>query len=434
MLATADVSVENSPRITIPFRFILTAPLFGMLFSIIFLLYGPGLIGSRWDPALIGTLHLINIGVLMMIVTGVLFQVLPVVGGVQFPWKSIISRLIYLSLVAGGAIYFIGFFLLERQLLLLAGVVLSVGLLPYLSLLVVGIFRLHHPAEPIRLLRYSVLFLLLVMGLGISLLMGWGSSAVQLHREWTDIHAVWGLGGWFTLLLMGLSFQMIPMFQVTPDFPPWLRRWGVPVTALLLLSWGVLSIMQLGQGLSALLLAAAAGVMVLYGMIALWVLHNRKRKVFDATVRFWQLAFLGMASGSLLLIFFLLSGQVIPGWLAILWIFGFLLPMLSGTLLKIAPFLVFLHLQQKVIKDPEQMANLVNIPNLFQILPTRRARTLLLLFLLSMVSWGGALLSPLLAHLTGLLLLLYFSWMGWIVFSCYRTYLMKLSEFGIENT
>ncbi len=434
MITTADVSVENSPRLIIPFRFILTAPLFGILFSIIYLLSGPELIGNRWNPALIGTLHLINIGVLMMIVTGVLFQVLPVVGGVQFPWKNVISRLIYLSLAVGGVLYFIGFFVLERQLLLLAGVVLSIGLLPYLSLLVIGIFSVRQPPEPIRLLRYSVLFLLLVMGMGISLLMGWGSSAVQLHREWTDIHAIWGLGGWFTLLLMGLSFQMIPMFQVTPEFPLWLRRWGVPLTALLLLSWGAGSILQLNRGLTTSLLVAAAGMMMLYGVTALWVLHSRKRKIFDATVRFWQLAFLGMVTGMLLLIVFLLAGEVLPGWLAILWIFGFLLPMLSGTLLKIAPFLVFLHLQQKVIRDPQQMANLVNIPNLFQILPTRRARTLLTLFLLSLASWGGVLLYSPLAHLTALLLLLFFSWMAWILFSCYRTYLLKLGEFGIENT
>ena len=82
---TAHLSVESAPPIQIPFRFFLTAPLFGVLFALLLSWSGADLVESRWSPQLIGALHLLNIGVLMMMVSGVLFQMLPVVGGIQFP-------------------------------------------------------------------------------------------------------------------------------------------------------------------------------------------------------------------------------------------------------------------------------------------------------------------------------------------------------------
>ncbi len=441
MISTAHISVENAPPIQEPFRFILTAPLFGALFSLVFLFYGPELISNRWNPELIGTLHLINIGVLMMITTGVLFQTLPVIGGIQFPMQRVASWLIYLALTAGGVLYFVGFLLLEPKLLMSAGVVLAAGIIPYLLLFAVGIFGIRRPPEIIYLIRYSLLFLLLLTGLGVTLLFGWGGAEFGVQRQWTDVHAVWGLGGWFTTLLMGTSFQMIPMFQVTPDFPQWIRKWAVPLVALSLLLWGGGVIFQLGQSWTTPLLVVAAVVMSIYAIITLTILSRRKRKLFDATVYLWRLAMTSLAAGSLSLIFSLLFMDTILGWLAILWIFGFLLPMISGTLMKIAPFLVFLHLQQRVIKAPNlggdgssPLDNLANIPNIFQIVPTKWSKVLLIFFLFSMVAWGATALLPSLVYLVGASLLLYFLWMTRIVFSCYRLYWIKLAEFGLENT
>lgn len=432
MINTANISVENAPPIHIPFRFILTAPLFGLFFSLLLLFSGPELISNRWNPEMIGALHLVNIGLLMMIVIGVLFQILPVIGGVLFPWQGIMARLIHLSLTVGVLLYFVGFFFSETRLLFFSSIALTIGLLPYILLLLHALFGGDKPAETIYLFRYPTLFLLLLTGSGVVLLTAPGiGRGVQFPL--TDIHAVWALGGWFTLTLMGVSFQMIPMFQVTPDFPDWIKRMVIPFIATMLLLWGggkMSGISVAGMNLDYLLVLAAVA-MAVYGLSGVLLIARRKRKVFDVTVYFWQFSLLSLIAGSSILIFSLLFSGQLPGWLALFWIFSVLLPMMSGMLMKIAPFLVFLHLQQKVIKDPQQMKNLANIPNIFQILPTQRSRIMLIIFSLSMIAWGGALLFPAATHILGLILTIFFGWMFWIISSCYKTYWTKLIEFNL---
>lgn len=421
MINTAHLSVESAPPIQIPYRFLLTAPLFGVLFSLLLLFEGGEMVASRWSPQLIGSLHLLNIGVLMMVVSGVLFQMLPVVGGVQFPGIRPLSTLLHLSLSLGALLLFAGMQLSQPLLLSLSLWVLVLGLLPYLLLLLWILFLSSSPPEWVRLLRYVAPFLLLLAGLGVMLLMGWSDHSVSLKRGWTDIHAVWGLGGWFTLLLMATSFQLIPMFQVTPEFPYWFKRWLVPLIALSLLLWGGGKMVGLGIATDLLLMVSAIGV-ALYGVVTLYLLKQRKRKIFDATVLFWQVALLSLTVGAGVLLSSQLLQQPIPSLLALVWIFAVLLPMLAGMILKIAPFLVFLHLQQQMIRNPEQMGNLATLPNLFQILPTRWSRALLVIYLVTLCTGLLSIYTPALLQLTGVGLLLFFSWLGWIVYHCYRVY------------
>lgn len=432
MINSANLTVENAPPLEIPFRFFLTAPLFGILFALMLFLGGADWVESRWHPQLIGSLHLINIGVLMMVVTGVLFQILPVVGGVQFPFAGGISWWIHLALTAGAILYFLGFLWVDPLLIIAASVVIAVGLIPYLLLFLNILWRRSCPSEMICLLRYPALFLLLLSGLGVLLLMGWGGMEGGVRREWTDLHAIWGMGGWFTLLLMGMSFQMIPMFHVTPEFPLWLRRWSVMVAAVALLLWGAGEIVEWQRWSDPLLLLAALTFSV-HAIFALRVLLQRKRKVFDVTVTFWMIGLSALLMGSLLLLLSRLFWGVTPPLLGVLWIFGFLLPMLSGALVKIAPFLVFLHLQQRVIGDPDQLHNLTKIPNLFQILPTQQAKILLLLYGLMALTGVGSLLFPVLLSFAALLMAGYFSWLLWLMVRCYRTYRSTLKAFGMEG-
>jgi hypothetical protein len=67
--------------------------------------------------------------------------------------------------------------------------------------------------------------LLVTVSLGLllagSLSWGWHFPVVAL----TDLHAVWGLAGWTALLLVaGVAYQVVPMFQMTPPYPSLARR------------------------------------------------------------------------------------------------------------------------------------------------------------------------------------------------------------------
>jgi hypothetical protein len=56
--------------------------------------------------------------------------------------------------------------------------------------------------------------------------------------ELTNIHLAWGLGGWALMLLAGVSYHVVPMFQLTRPYPLWFTRgFGPCCCCCWLLAW-----------------------------------------------------------------------------------------------------------------------------------------------------------------------------------------------------
>ena len=417
---TAHLSIDYTPPIEVPYRFFLTAPVFGGLFSLLLMFAGETLLESRWSLTMIGALHLLTIGVLLMVVIGVLFQLLPVVGGVQIPWQRKLSIGVHSSMSAALVLFAIGSLFSVTALFIPATILFVVALTPYLGALLV-LYRKVNSSEFVTQLRFIYPFLVLFLLLGLQLLAGWGGLLSRVTREWTHIHLLWGLGGWFTLLLMAASFQMIPMFLVTDEFPRWLRKWLIPTVAVALYGWGIGEMVGVGL-LSNLLMSVVASGLMLFGVVALKLIIYRKRRMVDSTIHFWVIALGAMVvSGTVLLVSQWLLTDI-PAWLGLFHILIVLLPMLAGSLLKITPFLVFLHLQQRAIQKAAEGGRLSPPMSLFQILPASSGRRLLYLYLSSLFLLIIAIFYLPAVHLAGFALLLFFSWFGWIVHSCYHVY------------
>ena len=217
------LSLDRIPPIDIPFRFFLTAPWFGVLAALLMLLSGPELWASRWNPVLIGLTHLVTLGFMTMVMLGALFQLLPVLSGVAIPAARPVALLVHLSLLAGVLLLCAGlvsgeFFMLELAVPLLV--------LAFISFIVAVAARLVTNlggGDSIHAIRLAVVALLVTVGLGLyrALAYAWPVLAVP---DMAVLHISWALLGWVLILIMGVSFQVIPMFQVTPDYPSWWTR------------------------------------------------------------------------------------------------------------------------------------------------------------------------------------------------------------------
>lgn len=82
-----------------------------------------------------------------------------------------------------------------------------------------------------------------------------------------------GLGGWALMLLAGVSYHVVPMFQLTRPYPAWFTRGFGPLLLLLLLAWSgqyVLGDSRWPVATGALLLA----VCFAYGAMTLWLQYT----------------------------------------------------------------------------------------------------------------------------------------------------------------
>ncbi len=287
----------------------------------------------------------------------------------------------------------------------------------------------HTPAQGATLpvLRLALLGLLLTLSLGV-LLLGvlaghWGSG---FPEGWSlpvlvNIHAAWGLGAWALMLVMGVSYLVVPMFQLTPAYPVWVAR-NIPRLLLaVLVLWALLPFYSAAPPIIGIVIQAVGlGLMVTYAGVTLWLQKRRRRKVTDITLIYWRVAMAAL----LAVFFFWVALRIVPSWgehprallgPGILILMGGFVSAINGMLYKIVPFLIWLHWQQL-----GQMKTLP--PNMKQIIAEKDMRGQLVTHLLATLLLLAMLVWPLLAHLAGLAVVVSFAWLEWNLIRAVRLY------------
>ncbi len=422
---TAGLSFDNIPALRIPFGFFRTAPLFGMLAALL-LLIEPAALESRWHPVMLSIIHLLTLGFAGHIMLGALCQVLPVVSSQSVPLGVKQALGVRLGLGAG-TLLLAAFFIWHLPVLAFGGLLLLIsGLSLFVLPLATALVKIKPAGNTIITIRLAALCLLITLIAGVMLLW-WRASPTTAPIPWltTDQHAVWGSLGWAVLLVIGVSFQVIPMFHVAPDFPANIqRRLPAALLLLLLLGYGLGTTGVVGPELALLAALAIKATILLYCLVAALTLSRRKRKLVDYTVRFWQLG-LGCIALSMLLT----AGQSLhPGLAndvlverlaALLFGIGGIVSIIVGMLQKIVPFLIFLHLQRACLTHPERV---LKLPNMKQLIPTLSSRRQWLLHLSALALLAVALWLPALTYLSALLLLADFGWLWWSLHKANRLY------------
>ena len=412
---TAGLSFDQIPALRIPYGFFITAPLFGCLAGCLLVLF-PELLTSRWQPAMLAWVHLLTLGVAAQVMLGALCQVLPVIGGtpIRLGWIQALMVRTGLSL---GTLMLAGSFLVSQPWLAAGSVALLAAALGLFCWHLAGaLLRVRPAGDTLNSIRQAALALVVTVIAGV--LLQWlrhapaDAPALLIN---TDQHALWGGMGWMLLLVIGVSFQVIPMFHVAPDFPRWTRRL-LPSVLWLSLLVVTLSSGTVQQAAMASLLVAA----LYYCFVAARTLQQRKRKIIDYTVRFWMLGLSAISAALLLGLSSLMFGLTAPVLAqGILFGFGGILSIIIGMLQKIVPFLLYLHLQRTCLSAPDK---LLQLPNMKRLLPTERSRVQWWLQLGCLSALLLALVWPVISYLCGVLMLANFGWLGLCLYQARRLY------------
>lgn len=355
-----------SPVPRLPLCFMLGAPWFALLAALVLLGAGEGAFASRWTlPALAAT-HLLTLGYLAMAMAGSMLQLIPVVAGTPIVLGRAWAAWTWAGLALGTLLLATALGLNLVSLFLPAAALLASAFVPLVACLARALFQATpQPAMPmVRGMRVAVAGLVLAVALGVALASGLGGVAAVPVLLLVDLHAVWGLVGWVAMLVLGVAFQVIPMFQSSRLYPAPVTRWAIPLLGALLLAWSAARIAAperapLAAGLVALFVTAFAA-------LSAWLLARRQRKQVDATTLYWRLALCCLAASAALAM--LPGADTLALATGIVFIVGFAMGVVNGMLYKIVPFLLWYHLQH----DPR--ARKGEVPSLRDIIDERQAR------------------------------------------------------------
>jgi len=402
MSTQAGLSFEQAPPFSLPLQFFLSAPLF-LLAAALLVVLDPASLASRWTPQALALTHALTLGFLAMAMLGALMQMLPVVAGSPLPRLRAVAWLTQRPLALGTLALMTGFLSTESIAFGIAIVLLAIGFAVFLAAAAVSLVRATSNVT-VWGMRLAVLSLGLTFILGLTLaLMRAGVWIPPARAAAPAAHLAFGLLGWVLLLVVGVAFQVVPMFQITPPYPPLLGRWLTPGLFVLLLIHAVAPGLPPRAGV--LVEAGFAAGILLFAVATLGLQTRRRRKLPDVTLDFWRL---GMASLIASVTVWTVA-QFSPAWadsdvypllLAVLFIGGFAVSVVNGMLYKIVPFLAWFHLQAQL------QARAGSIPTMKDMIAEGRTRWQFRFHLVACGLLTAGLFWPLLTRTGGLMLAL----------------------------
>ena len=350
MNAQTGLAFEQAPPLALPLRFFLTAPLFLFAAGLLVAL-APAALAARWMPQALALTHAVTLGFLAMTMLGALAQMLPVVAGSPMPAPRLVAWASHAPLTLGSIALVTGFLGGGRLAFGLAAVLLGTGFAVFLAAAAASLVRAAAGAT-VNGIRLATAALAIAVPLGIALALpragGWASPDVDATLA---AHVAFGLVGWVLLLVIGVAYQVVPMFQITPPYPPRLVRWLAPGLFGLLLLYAAAPWLPAVVGRAA---EAGIGVgVLLFACATLRLQMRRRRRLPDVTLDYWRI---GMAS-LVVCVAGWAAGRVWPVWgghdafallLGIVFLGGFALSVVTGMLYKIVPFLAWFHLQAQL--------------------------------------------------------------------------------------
>jgi len=418
------LAFKASPPLGVPLRFLSSAPLFALLAALLMLWAGPVSLASRWNGYALALTHLFTLGVLGNAMAGALMQVMPVATGISVLAPRATAGVVHSLLCLGALALAAGFLWVEPRLFGAAAAMLLAGLLWFLAAAAGGLWRDRKQAskgsaEILSAVRLALASLLLTALLG-GALAGSMALALPLPRQLTNLHGAWGLLGWVGLLVIGIAYQVIPMFQVTELYPRPVTRWlALTIFVLLAVLTANAMLPSAAQWEAGFVLAAALlACYLVFAIVTFQLLRHRKRPEPDTTTLFWRVALACLAATPP--VWLLHAAQVadLSVLLGVLFIVGFAWSAVNGMLYKILPFLLWYHAQKDL------MVALRVVPKVKDFIPDHIARPQFRIHLAAVVLMLLASLRPALsAHAAALAMAASTSWLCWNIWRALRRYL-----------
>jgi hypothetical protein len=413
-MSRTSLAVDEAPPFDVPLRFFLTAPLFGLAAAVLLFVRSEEIFLSRWTPAALAAVHLLTAGFMLQVMTGALFQAMPVVAGGNLGRVRKLAGVVHPLLTVAAVALVAGFLSGAAVAFRIAAVCGLAGGALFFASALLALLRSPAGGHAAPAMRIAVGGLAAALGAGAVLALVRAGDAPLAWALLADFHVVWALGVGSFGLVIAMAYLVVPMFQMTPGYPKVLARWLAPA----LLAVGLLPAVGWASALAAerqavVQVFALAALATVFAVVTLDLQRRRRRARVDVTFQLWRLAMVAtVAASATAVAAVLLPDNRLPLVTGVLVLAGIFLPAMIGMLYKIVSFVAWVHLQRQLPRPPRMT----------EIIPEARVARHVHLHLLALLGLCAAPWLPVMGRLGGALLGVGFVWLLWVELRALRFY------------
>jgi len=353
----------NETNIKLPFSFILVSIISLIASQILLLTHGDFIINGQFRiPGIWSAAHLFILGWALMVAMGAMYQLVPVAFLTPI-WNEKFGFFQF-AVTTIGIFSFAHFLFYNPQKALIPGIITLIGILLFLFQMFMTLRKQAKPNILTLFVGTALVFLFATIFLGITLLVSMKTGfASDYYHGFFKSHLLLGTAGWFSMLIFGFSYKMVPMFSLSHGYSMKPANYVYPFYLAGLISAIISFYMEINGLLIAALLLLLIGFSVFFYHISL-ILKKRVKKKLDRSFMF---ALIAIVSGWVIHLTAFLTALIgvfhkAVGPLLFLYLFLWIAFSIIGYLYKIVPFLWWTAKYSKEIgrKDVPALKDMIN--------------------------------------------------------------------------
>ncbi|MFA3781492.1 cbb3-type cytochrome c oxidase subunit I [Melioribacteraceae bacterium 4301-Me] len=348
MNQTGNIASAYSPPFKIVAKYFIAGIIAFILLNLLLLFNYEDIGGHHFQPKILSITHIATLGWITMIIFGAMFQLVPVILEVKL-FSSKLAEIQFWIFAAGiiGLVY--KFWHFNSALSFTAPAIL-INLAMYIF-----IFNIIATMKSVRTwnltgtyLAAALFYLFVTAVAGLLLAANLDHPYIRInHLQYLNLHAHVAFIGWVSMVVMGVTYKLIPMFTLSHNFKLTLAK-----IAFVLINIGLLGISTIMHYSETTIFYYIFVPLIAVGIIlflfqVLEIFKKRIRKKFDVGIKFSSFAYIILGITTLLgtVIAFIdyqsiINLTLIYGYIII---FGYLSMLIVGQMYKIVPFLVWYH-------------------------------------------------------------------------------------------
>lgn len=370
-------NLKTDTNIKLPMGFIVAGLIAFVAAQVILWVNSDDLLTGQFRiPEIWAFAHLLILGFTVMVAMGAMYQLVPVtfltpIWNQTFGFIQMVVTILGIGLLT----LLLG---VKTNIAVIGGALTVIGILMFLFQMAKTIAKLEKKSTMSYVFKAALICFLLGITAGFFLTWNFAFGEFLPHLPLLLSHITFAAVGWFTLLIMSISYKLVPMFSLSHGFS---MKWAKPSFYFYLAGlvititsyWIDNHIVQVA-GFFFLLLG-----FLLFALDIKEILAKRMKKKLDTPFTFSLFA---IGNGAILhglaVIASLFSLTVIWPWLVYLYIWSWIIFSIIGYLYKIVPFLWWTHKYSERVGKEE-------VPLLKDLINEKLSHWLYVLFMVSML-------------------------------------------------
>ena len=303
--------------------------------------------GFHFQPKILSFAHIAVLGWATMIIMGAMTQLVPVILETSLfsVWIAKWGLWLYVLAVVTIAGHFWFFATKGGGMAWAAGIAFSAV---FLFVINVGLTLRKVKSINITIAHIMAAIVYLTIVASIGFLLGFNLSMPFIkgnHLNYLTLHAAIGFGGWFSMIIMGVSYKLLPMFTLSYTYKTW-PGWA----AFSLVNLGIIGIIVeffTHRPFYSTVFILAGLIMFSYQVVL--IMKGRMRKTLDIGLRhaLFSYAYIPFAAILGVIISLINISPEIRQRIILIYgftvLFGCITLLMIGMMYKIVPFLVWFH-------------------------------------------------------------------------------------------